>query len=153
MMRPSALLCCACALALPALASPQPEADNLAAFIAGDYVMAGRTPDGTAYTGQARISGDAASLKIEEIVDGKPMSMLGTIRKSETVDRLLVVFSWGTDASAMEMTCLADGDLDNYARLTCYQYAVSGAATVPSVIAYFPTAPFPDGAPGKVFPQ
>ena len=42
-------------------------------------------------------------------------------------------------------------DLDNYPRLTCYKLLAGADHTAPGLESFFPTAAWPENAPGKSF--
>ena len=118
---------------------------SLRAFVTGDYAIVGRAPElGAAYNGSARIDEDGTQLILERRIAGRTMQAIGRVEKPSPGEGRVLRFRW-TDSQAMggqamTMTCLVNGDLDNYARLTCLWSADSMPAKRPGLEAMFPTA-------------
>ncbi len=132
-------------------AAAEPDAANVRAFVVGDYVVVGQGwNQGPAYAGAARISEDGAGLKLERRVGGATETAKGEVDLSGEGGPKLR-FAWGEGEGAATLTCLFQGDPDNYARLTCIALPASGEAATPGVEAMFPTGGWPDETPGKAY--
>ena len=126
--------------AAPAMAD-ESDASVLRAFVAGDYALVGRGPDGGAsYAGTAKIAEEGDHLSLERQVGGRTVRATGRVEvPSPPGEGQVLRFRW-TDGGAMTMTCLVAGDLDNYARLTCLWGADGQALKQPGLEAMFSTA-------------
>lgn len=124
----------------PAEAADDAGAD-LRAFVAGDYALVGREPDGgPAYAGTATIAEDGERLILERRIGGRTVRAIGRVEvPSPPGEGQVLRFHW-TDGQAITMTCLVAGDLDNYARLTCLWGADLQPPSEPGLEAMFSTA-------------
>src|SRR5262245_8413038 len=113
----------------------------LLSFVAGDYAVVGREPDGgPPYAGTAKIAQDGDHLVLERRIGGRTVRALGRVEvPSPPGEGQVLRFRWG-DGQAMLMTCLVAGDLDNYARLTCLWGAENQQLKEPGLEAMFWTA-------------
>jgi hypothetical protein len=132
--------------AAPAIAD-ESDASFLLSFVAGDYAVVGRAPDGGAsYAGTARIARDGEQLILERRIGGRAVWAVGRVEApSPPGEGQVLRFRW-EDGQAMTMTCLVAGDLDNYARLTCLWMANGEQPKKPGLEAMFPTAAWPHSA-------
>ncbi len=135
------------ALALEPAIADDSDASFLLSFVAGDYALIGREPDGgIAYAGTARITQDGDQLVLERRIGGRTVRAVGRVEvPSPPGEGQVLRFRWG-DGQAMTMTCLVAGDLDNYARLTCLWGADEQAPKEPGLEAMFSTAMRADDA-------
>jgi hypothetical protein len=145
-----AALAVALAMTAPALepaTADDGDASDLLSFVAGDYALIGRAPDGgAAYTGTARITQDGDQLVLERRVGGRTVRAIGRVEvPSPPGEGQVLRFRWG-DGQPMTMTCLVAGDLDNYARLTCLWGADEQAPKEPGLEAMFATTAWGDDA-------
>ncbi|MGH6962269.1 MAG: hypothetical protein ACREE7_17440 [Dongiaceae bacterium] len=124
----------------PAIAGDS-DASFLLSFVAGDYALIGREPDGgAAYAGTARIEQDGDHLILEREIGGRTVRAVGRVEvPSPPGEGQVLRFRWG-DGRAETMTCLVAGDLDNYARLTCLWAADGQPPKEPGLEAMFSTA-------------
>ncbi len=101
-------------------AADDSDASFLRSFVAGDYAVVGRAPDGGApYAGTATIAQDGEQLVLERRIGGRAVRAVGRVEvPSPPGEGQVLRFRWD-DGQAVTMTCLVAGDLDNYARLTC----------------------------------
>jgi hypothetical protein len=123
--------------------------EDLLNFLVGDYALIGREPgDGAAYAGTARIDRAADGVVIERRIGDRKVSARGRIEVPQPPGEGHVLrFRWA-DGQPIVMTCLIDGDLDNYARLTCLWDVTGGPARNPGQEALFATATWPRRAGG-----
>jgi hypothetical protein len=133
------------AIAVAAVAAGPADADDdaasdLRAFVAGDYMLVGREPDGgPAYAGTAKIAEDGERLVLERRIGGRTAHAVGRVEvPSPPGEGQVLRFRWA-DGQAMTMTCLVGGDLDNYARLTCLWGADAQMPKEPGLEAMFST--------------
>ena len=124
----------------PAVADDS-DASFLRSFVAGDYTVVGRAPDGGApYAGAAQIAEEGDHLILERQVGGRTLRAIGRVEvPSPPGEGQVLRFRW-TDEQAMTMTCLVAGDLDNDARLTCLWGADAQPPREPGLEAMFATA-------------
>lgn len=141
-----AMIAVAVVAAAPAHAD-ESDASDLRAFVAGDYALVGRGPDGgPAYAGTATIAEDGERLILERRISERTVRAVGRVEVPSPPDEGQVLrFRWD-DGQAVTMTCLVAGDLDNYARLTCLWAADGQSPREPGLEAMFPTAVWPRGA-------
>lgn len=86
----------------------------------GDYVIVGREPDGGAtYAGRARIERRGEGLALIRTAGGVSTTLVGGIERAAGGDAQVIRFR-GPKLKPRTLTCLPQGDLDNYLRLTCY---------------------------------
>jgi hypothetical protein len=129
--------------AAPAMAD-ESDASVLMTFVAGDYALVGRAPDGGAsYAGTAKIAEEGDHLSLERQVGGRTVRANGRVEvPSPPGEGQVLRFRW-TDGQAITMTCLVAGDLDNYARLTCLWGADGQEPKEPGLEAMFSTTAWP----------
>jgi hypothetical protein len=123
------------------------DASVLMSFVAGDYALVGREPDGGAsYAGTATIAEEGDHLSLERQVGGHTVRATGRVEvPSPPGEGQVLRFRW-TDGQAITMTCLVAGDLDNYARLTCLWGADGQELREPGLEAMFSTTAWAAGA-------
>jgi hypothetical protein len=128
------------ALAATAAMAAESDASVLMSFVAGDYALVGRGPDGGAsYAGTATIAEEGDHLSLERQVGGRTVRATGRVEvPSPPGEGQVLRFRWD-DGQAITMTCLVAGDLDNYARLTCLWGADGQALKEPGLEAMFST--------------
>jgi hypothetical protein len=133
--------------ARPAVAESNHE--DLLTFLIGDYALIGREPgDGAAYAGAARIDKVEDSLVLERRIGGRTVRASGRVEVPQPPGEGQVLrFRW-EDGQPIVMTCLFDGDLDNYARLICLWDVKGGPMRNPGHEALFATATWPRRAGG-----
>jgi len=135
------------ALAVGPAIADESDVSDLMSFVAGDYALVGRGPDGGAsYAGTAKIAEDGDHLSLERRVGGRTVRATGRVEvPSPPGEGQVLRFRWD-DGQAITMTCLVAGDLDNYARLTCLWGADGQALKEPGLEAMFSTGARPEGA-------
>lgn len=119
-------------------------------FVAGDYVVVGREPDGGAgYAGAARIERRGDAVVLVRRVAGAEFVADGRIEVPSPPDEGEVLRFRTRGEPHRTTTCLAAADLDNYARLTCTWTVDGRTHRSPGVEALFPTAAWAADAPGR----
>ncbi len=137
----------AVAVALAACAAPLAAKDaaeqSLVDFVTGDYAIIGQAPDGgAAYAGSAHIEPEAGGVALKERRGDREFTAKGTVEAPSPGEGKVLRFRWQDDGP-MIMSCLVAGDLDNYARLTCYWLRQGSEPKQPGLEAMFPTAAWP----------
>ena len=126
------------------------KGEMLMSFVEGEYSIIGRMPDsGPVYSGKGsiRISGDG--LIFTRQIGKRKTVIEGMIAVPMPPGEGRVIrFKWN-DKGKKEMVCLVTGDLDNYARLTCYWGKAGYSHKQPGLEAMFPTAVWQDEPPKK----
>jgi hypothetical protein len=108
-------------------------------FLVGIYTIVGKQPDGGAgYTGTGGIALRGDKLVLTRTIGRRTTTADGAVeRAAPPADRPRVLrFRWAAGKRQFLMTCLAQGDLDNYARLTCLWGDAAGEKA-PGVEAFF----------------
>lgn len=145
------------ALTFLLLAAGESETENPASArldaACGDYVVVGREPaGGAAYAGTARIERVGHRLNLHRKVGNGPAMILQGMLEPALGGEAEVFRFRGPDGAPRTLTCLDQGDLDNYLRFTCiWTYDAKPQPSEPGLEALFPTAAWPDNAPRKNF--
>ncbi len=131
-------------VALTAAGSAPLEQDPWFDLVPGHFTFVGRQPDsGTLYSGTAVISASGKTFTLERTIGTKTIHAKGTIEVPNPPGEGKVLrFRW-MDGDAFEMTCLVQGDLDNYARLSCFWILKGHEHKAPGLEAYFSTEVWP----------
>jgi hypothetical protein len=125
------------------LAANDDNQRNLLDFIIGDYAVIGQEPaGGAAYSGSASIEPAEGGVTLKERRGSHEFIAKGTVEAPSPGEGKVVRFRWQGDGPIL-MTCLVAGDLDNYARLTCYWLREGSDPKQPGLEAMFPTAAWP----------
>ncbi len=93
-------------------------------YLVGNYECIGRWPDSSqTYSGRLEISKAPQGITITRTIAGQRIEASGKFATAtpDAIRVLRVTFSQGGES--YEQTCLVSGDLDNYARITCYLYS------------------------------
>jgi hypothetical protein len=132
-------------LCLPALAWSEDDENPLLGFVVGDYIIIGKEPsDGKVYSGKGKIEQKGKKLIFNRKIGGRKIVAEGEIIvPSPPGEGQALRFRWN-DRGPKEMICLINGDLDNYARLTCYWGKLPPGYNQPGLEAMFSTAPWKD---------
>ncbi len=133
-----------CASAAPIAAKDVSNDADLLGFVEGEYAVIRQEPDeGSAYSGSARIEANGGGLVLKERRGTQELTAVGKVEvPSPPGEGKVLRFRW-QDGAPMLMTCLVSGDLDNYARLTCYWWREGAEPGRPGLEAMFPTATWP----------
>lgn len=108
-------------------------------FLPNTYHLIGKEVDSnTSYFGEATITLVDNKLQLIKNINGKQTLAEITITKAYFVGAEMVIIGF-LDKPQLEQSCLAQFDLDNDARLTCYIYTTDRHTTNPGYEAYFPT--------------
>ncbi len=93
-------------------------------YLVGKYECIGRWPDSDqTYSGRVEISTTPHGITIARTINGRRIEASGKL-ETATPDKAQVLrVTFGQDGQSYEQTCLVSGDLDNYARVTCYSYS------------------------------
>ena len=105
----------------------------LAEFVRGHY-----QPDSLeTYYGQLVIYAENEQLKIRRIVGQQALEGEASIETALGGETQLLRMRFIDNGIAYEESCLVQGDLDNYARISCYLYRKDGRSTSPGLEALF----------------
>lgn len=138
---PAALLALASLLGPPAFAADDDERPEWS-FVPGRYTLIGRHPDSqVTYTGTAKIERVGKQLRLARTVAGRQEHRFGVVRRADPGEAWVLEFKWGRK-TPMEMICLINGDLDNYARLSCHWGRAGNPHAQPGMEAYFSQEPW-----------
>jgi hypothetical protein len=125
------------------LAAKDDAEQSLLDFVTGDYAIIGQEPDGgAAYVGSASIEPEQGGVTLKERHGSYEFTAHGTVEAPSPGEGKVLRFRWQDDGP-MIMSCLVAGDLDNYARLTCYWLRQGSEPKQPGLEAMFPTAAWP----------
>ncbi|MEZ5614845.1 MAG: hypothetical protein R3E35_06470 [Rhodocyclaceae bacterium] len=135
------LACCLQVFAAQA-ADADDDASGLLHFVPGRFTLIGRHPDSPAtYSGTAKIERAGRQLRLVRSVAGKSSTVIGSVRRADPGEAWVLAFKWG-EKQPMEMVCLVNADLDNYARLTCHWGKAGNPHAQPGMEAYFAQEPW-----------
>lgn len=114
---------CLLFLASPLFAEEAAREESDYDYLVGSYECIGRWPDSSnTYSGRVEISESGNGVKIIRTINGQKITATA---KYETVtpDKIEVLrVRFTQKGKDYEETCMVRGDLDNYARITCYMY-------------------------------
>ncbi len=125
-------------LASPVAMSEQTQEEFLAGFIAGKYHLLGKYLNSEkTYFGKIDLIATEKGIEVQRFIEGNKISGTAAIEKA-TVDKIDVLRMRFTENNIKyEETCMIDGDLDNYARITCYLYQPGVKTTNPGLEVLF----------------
>jgi len=115
----------------------QTQQQFLASFIAGKYHLVGKAIDSDeTYYGKVRIVSTVSGIEVHRLIAEKAIIGSGAIEKTaDNVNLLRIRFT--ENDMEFEETCIISGDLDNYARITCYLYLSGGETSNPGLEVLF----------------
>lgn len=123
---------------LPAAGAELSQMQSLASFVEGSYRLIGKGVDSErTYYGRVTLIADEAGLGVERHISGKSVIGRAAIESvgEDGVHVLRIRFE--ENSTGYEETCMVSGDLDNYARITCYLYRPGIATVDPGLEAMF----------------
>jgi hypothetical protein len=138
-MRPSLLTFVVLLMVAPVQADDASR-EFLSGFVVGRYRLIGQQADaGTTYHGLVVIyrHGPSAALKVKRTIGGRTVEGTAAIESALHGDAKVLRMRFKADAAAYENTCLVQGDLDNYARLSCHLYRQDGSTQQAGLEALF----------------
>lgn len=140
----AALLVMLASVQLAVAGEPPQDQEAWAALLPGHFTLVGRLPDnGAAYSGKAVISAHGQGFSLERTIGKKTITAQGAIEvPSPPGEGRVLRFRW-QDHGPRLMTCLVQGDLDNYARLSCLWVVEGRKHKAPGLEAYFSTEAWP----------
>jgi hypothetical protein len=110
-------------LLLPRAVFAQEPDHDLLDFMAGTYHVVGKSYESDqTYLGEVKMLVQKNQLKIIRMINGKKVTGTGHIEGSEMTASKILRIRFIQEGISYEETCLFQGDLDNYARITCYLY-------------------------------
>ena len=116
----------------------QTQEQFLLNFVAGKYHLVGKSPGSdTTYYGKVQLVSTESGIEVHRFIAGKTIAGSGTIEKA-TADNVSVLrIRFTENSTEYEETCMIDGDLDNYARITCYLYESGVRTSNPGLEVFF----------------
>lgn len=123
----------------PLSIAEQSQEEFLVGYISGKYHLVGKSVDSQeAYYGKVQlVAKDNNEIEVLRTIAGKTVVGVGAIEKA-TPDKINVLrIRFEEKNSEFEETCMIDGDLGNYARITCYLYQPGVRTNNPGLEALF----------------
>ncbi len=123
---------------LPVAMAAEVRKDFLSEFVLGKYLLVGKSVDSpSTYFDHVEIYSEEEELKVRRKIGSE--TVLGSAR-IDNADRggvkvLRVTFE--SEGQLYKKTCLIHGDLDNYARISCYLYLSEGKTEQPGLEVLF----------------
>ena len=113
--------------------------EDMANFVIGKYRFVGQEPNfGPTYFGRAEITAKGNSVTITKYIGSSKIVAAGKIVSSEFEENVkLLRAQYEVNNNKTEITCLIDGDMDNYAILTCKTYWIGKPVADPGLESYF----------------
>ena len=110
----------------------------LSEFVAGRYRLIGQEPDSDrTYSGQVELVSESGKLRFRRMIAGNTVSGEAAVESAAGGDASVLRMRFRENGVAYEDTCLVQGDLDNYARISCYLYRRDGTTRKPGLEALF----------------
>jgi hypothetical protein len=89
----------------------------------GDYILVGKALDSDqTYHGKVKIKSSARGLTVTRQVGGKTINGTAKVEPTGSGESSVLRIRFADANVKYEQTCLVAGDLDNYARISCYLY-------------------------------
>lgn len=114
------------------------EMDFLEEAQIGKYILIGKAIDsGRTYLGKVEIYARDETLFVNRQIEGQSITGTAAIEPVLNGEAKVLRIRFSENGKAFEETCLFNGDLDNYSRISCYLYQ-SGVDTInPGLEAFF----------------
>ncbi|MDO6682639.1 MULTISPECIES: hypothetical protein [unclassified Oceanobacter] len=99
----------------------------LADFLSGHYTLVGKAVNSDAtYTGKVTLYQEHGALKVKRAINNRVVLADATLEKSFSGDADVLKIQFTDNGVNYKESCLFSGDLDNYARISCYLYMADG---------------------------
>jgi hypothetical protein len=99
------------------------EDDFLRTMVQGKYLLVGKAVDSeNTYHGKVEIKDVNGSLVVAREIAGKNTEGSAAIEAALNGEARVLRIRFTENEAAYEQTCMVGGDLDNYARISCYLY-------------------------------
>ncbi|MES9846192.1 MAG: hypothetical protein ABW162_06275 [Candidatus Sedimenticola sp. PURPLELP] len=135
-MKHALLLLVVLVLTIPLAMAERQEA--IARFVVGNYLLIGKSVDSTeTYHGTIEIHADGKQLGVKRVINGETVLGSGAIEQALGGDTDVLRIRFTQYGKVFEETCLVSGDLDNYARISCYLYQPGVKTMNPGLEAFF----------------
>lgn len=107
-------------------------------FLIGNYLIVGKYyKSNITYYGKATIAINGDNLKITKYINKQRMNAVGKIERALFADTDVLRMHFMEHQQPREGTCLFQGDLDNYARISCYIYPPHSDTSDPGLEVWF----------------
>lgn len=114
------------------------EDNFLARYLVGNYLLIGQGVDSkSTYSGNVSMYLENNKLKVKRTIKGKVTIGQASFKQVLQGDSSVLRIQFSENGISFEETCLLRGDLDNYARITCYLYIPGADITNPGLEALF----------------
>jgi hypothetical protein len=125
-------------ITIPATAKDVEYKEEAHNFLAGSYLIIGKHyKSKQAYHGKATLSLNGNELKLTKHINEQIISGNGKVERAIFADVDVLRMKFNEHENELEATCLFKGDLDNYARITCYIYPPDMNIDEPGLEAWF----------------
>jgi hypothetical protein len=112
--------------------------DPLTGFVVGNYLLVGKAPDSNkTYHGKLSINNRDGQLKVTRNTNGVSIQGSAAIERSLDSGANVLRIRFFEKGKNYEETCLVSGDLDNYARISCYLYTTDNTTKQPGMEVLF----------------
>jgi hypothetical protein len=116
----------------------QSAADAMSAFVQGRYHLIGKAMDSDrTYHGTVVLAYDGDGLTVRRDIGGKTVLGVAAVEVSGEDATPVLRIRFTDSDEPYEETCMVSGDLDNYARITCYLYRPGLSTDAPGLEAMF----------------
>jgi len=123
---------------LPLVMAGEPRKEFLSDFVLGKYLLVGKSADSTStYFGHVEIYSENETLKVRRKIGSETVQGSARIESADRGGTKVLRVKFDNNGRSYEKTCLIHGDLDNYARISCYLYLSEGETEQPGLEVLF----------------
>ena len=120
--------------ALPVAMAGEPRKEFLSDFILGKYLLVGKSANSTnTYFGHVEIYSEEEELRVRRKIGSQTVQGRAKIENANQGETKVLRVTFDSDGHPYKSTCLIHGDLDNYARISCYLYLSEGETKQPGL--------------------
>ena len=106
------------------------------------YLLVGKSADSTnTYFGHVEIYSEEEELKVRRKIGSETVLGSARIESANRGGAKVLRVKFENSGTSYEKTCLIHGDLDNYARISCYVYLSEGKTAEPGLEVLFVDRP------------
>lgn len=123
---------------LPVAMAAEVRKEFLSEFVLGKYLLVGKNVDSTnTYYGHVEIYSEEEGLKVRRKIGSETVLGSAKIENAERGGVKVLRVTFESEGQLYKNTCLIHGDLDNYARISCYLYLSEGKTEQPGLEVLF----------------